>query len=62
MDCNSLAIDGVERCPRLQKIGTHFIEKMREKQFECRQYAYEYGIDAPEVDNWCWPFDRQVDE
>jgi xylulose-5-phosphate/fructose-6-phosphate phosphoketolase len=25
-------------------------------QIDCRQYAYEHGIDNPEVADWNWPF------
>jgi xylulose-5-phosphate/fructose-6-phosphate phosphoketolase len=25
-------------------------------QIECRNYAYEHGIDKPEIDDWVWPF------
>jgi hypothetical protein len=25
-------------------------------QIECRNYAYEHGIDKPEIDDWVWPY------
>jgi xylulose-5-phosphate/fructose-6-phosphate phosphoketolase len=25
-------------------------------QIECQSYAYEHGIDKPEVDQWTWPY------
>jgi len=28
--------------------------KLRNRQIECRQYAYAYGVDLPEEDNWIW--------
>jgi xylulose-5-phosphate/fructose-6-phosphate phosphoketolase len=25
-------------------------------QIDCQQYAYEHGIDKPEIDQWKWPY------
>jgi len=27
-------------------------------QLECQAYAYENGIDKPEMDGWTWPANR----
>ncbi len=51
----SLAIDAIDRVPNLQPIGAHAKEKFRERQIACRRYAYEHGIDAPEITGWRWP-------
>ena len=51
----SLAIDAIDRVPRLQPIGAHAKEKFRNRQIACRQHAYEHGIDAPEITGWRWP-------
>ena len=51
----SLAIDAIDRVPRLQRIGGHAKEKFRNRQIACRRYAYEHGIDAPEITGWRWP-------
>uniref|UniRef100_UPI0025F8E0A5 phosphoketolase family protein n=1 Tax=uncultured Thiocystis sp. TaxID=1202134 RepID=UPI0025F8E0A5 len=56
IDRFSLAIDVINRVPRLQVAGAHAKEKLRDRQIECRQYAYEHGIDKPDVDDWTWPF------
>ena len=56
IDRFSLAIDAINRIPSLQKIGAHVQEKLRNRQIECRNYAYEYGVDLPEEDNWVWPY------
>ncbi|TCT23109.1 phosphoketolase family protein [Thiobaca trueperi] len=56
IDRFSLAMDVINRVPRLQVAGAHVKEKLRDMQIECRQYAYEHGIDKPEVDDWIWPF------
>ncbi|QEP41731.1 phosphoketolase family protein [Ectothiorhodospiraceae bacterium BW-2] len=55
IDRFSLAIDVINRVPRLQVAGAHVKEQLRDMQIECRNYAYENGIDKPEVDNWVWP-------
>jgi xylulose-5-phosphate/fructose-6-phosphate phosphoketolase len=54
-DRYTLAIDAIDRIPRLQKIGGHAKEKFRNKQIECRAYAYKNGIDTPEITGWRWP-------
>ncbi|MGD9171312.1 MAG: phosphoketolase family protein [Candidatus Thiodiazotropha sp.] len=56
IDRFSLAIDVINRVPRLQVAGAHVKEKLREMQIDCRQYAYEHGIDNPEIADWTWPF------
>ncbi|HEX8978408.1 MAG TPA: phosphoketolase family protein [Parasulfuritortus sp.] len=56
IDRFSLAIDVIDRIPALKVAGAHVKEKLRDKQIECRQYAYENGVDLPEVDNWHWPY------
>jgi xylulose-5-phosphate/fructose-6-phosphate phosphoketolase len=56
IDRFSLAIDVINRVPRLQVAGAHVKEALRDRQIECRNYAYEHGIDKPDVDEWVWPF------
>ena len=51
----SLAIDAIDRVPRLQRVGGHAKEKFRNRQIGCRRHAYEHGIDAPEITGWRWP-------
>jgi xylulose-5-phosphate/fructose-6-phosphate phosphoketolase len=51
----SLAIDAIDRVPKLQKIGGHAKEKFRNEQIACRAYAYEHGVDRPEILGWRWP-------
>lgn len=54
IDRFSLAMDVIDRVPMLQATGTHAKEKFKNMQIQCRQYAYEHGIDQPEVINWRW--------
>ena len=56
IDRYSLAIDSIDRTPRLQRIGAHAKERFRNMQIECRNYAYEHGIDSPEINGWKWPY------
>lgn len=55
IDRFSLAIDAIDRVPKLQVAGAHVKEKFRNEQIACRNYAHEYGVDKPEVANWTWP-------
>ena len=55
IDRFSLAIDVINRVPRLQVVGAHAKDKLRDMQIECSQYAYKHGTDKPEISNWTWP-------
>jgi xylulose-5-phosphate/fructose-6-phosphate phosphoketolase len=54
IDRFSLAIDVIDRVPRLHVAGAHVKEKLRDLQIECRHYAHEHGIDRPEQRDWRW--------
>jgi xylulose-5-phosphate/fructose-6-phosphate phosphoketolase len=56
IDRFSLAMDVIDRVPRLKVAGAHAKEKFKNMQIECRNYAYEHGIDKPEILNWRWPY------
>jgi xylulose-5-phosphate/fructose-6-phosphate phosphoketolase len=56
IDRFSLAIDVIDRVPALQVAGAHVKEKLRNMQIECQNYAYKYGVDKPEADQWKWPY------
>src|SRR5262249_31784117 len=56
IDRFSLAMDVIDRVPKLIGTGGHAKEKFRNMQIACRNYAYEHGIDSPEVLDWRWPF------
>jgi xylulose-5-phosphate/fructose-6-phosphate phosphoketolase len=55
IDRFSLAMDSIDRTPKLQKIGAHAKERFRNLQIECLMYAHQNGIDAPEITGWKWP-------
>ncbi len=50
----SIAMDVIDRVPRLQGIGAHAKERFKNMQIECRHYAYENGLDKSEMVNWRW--------
>jgi len=56
IDRFSLAMDVVDRVPRLQRIGGHAKERFLNQQIECRDYAHQYGIDQPAAADWVWPY------
>lgn len=56
IDRFSLAADVIDRIPALRVAGAHVKEMLRDRQIECANYAYEHGVDLPEVDNWIWPY------
>jgi len=56
IDRFSLAIDVIDRVPRLRESGAHAKERFRNRQIECLHHAHEQGIDAPDFVEWTWPF------
>jgi xylulose-5-phosphate/fructose-6-phosphate phosphoketolase len=56
LDRFHLAGDVVDRVPKLQKVGGHFKQFLRNKLVEHKQYIYERGDDLPEVRDWKWPY------
>ncbi len=56
IDRFSLAIDAIDRIPTLKVKGAHAKERLRDRQIECRNYAYEHGVDLPAVEEWTWPY------
>ena len=56
VDRYTLAMDVIDRVPKLQATGAHAKEKFFNEQFECRRYAHEHGIDKPEINEWRWPY------
>jgi serine/threonine protein kinase len=56
LDRYHLAGDVVGRVPRLQRVGAHFQQFLRNQLVEHKQYVHEHGDDMPEVKNWSWPY------
>jgi phosphoketolase len=55
IDRFSLAMDVIDRVPRLRGAGAHARERFRNRQLACRAHAHEHGIDPPEIVGWRWP-------
>jgi len=56
VDRFNLAIDVIDRVPRLQTIGSHVKGWLKDQMIDSIAYAHENGIDKPEITNWRWPF------
>jgi len=51
----NLAIDAIDRVPRLQLIGAHVKEWLKDQIIDNINFAHENGMDRPEIVNWRWP-------
>ena len=56
LDRYHLAGDVVDRVPRLQRVGAHFKQFLRNQLVEHKHYISEHGDDMPEVRDWTWPY------
>jgi len=56
LDRFHLAGDVVDRVPKLQKVGAHFKQFLRNKLVEHTQYIHERGDDMPGIRDWTWPY------
>ncbi len=52
----SLAMDAIDRMPRFRVTGSSVREALRNQQIACENYAYEFGVDRPDITDWKWPF------
>ena len=56
LDRFHLAGDVVDRVPRLQRVGAHFKQFLRDKLIDHKEYIVQVGDDMPEIKNWKWPY------
>jgi xylulose-5-phosphate/fructose-6-phosphate phosphoketolase len=56
IDRYHLAGDAVDRVPRLQRVGAHFKQFLRNQLVEHKRYIDQHGDDMPEVRDWTWPY------
>ncbi|MGE9290756.1 MAG: phosphoketolase family protein [Puniceicoccales bacterium] len=54
IDRFSLAIDVIDRVPKLREIGGQSRERFVNQRLDCRDYAYREGQDDPAVVGWRW--------
>jgi xylulose-5-phosphate/fructose-6-phosphate phosphoketolase len=59
LDRFDLAIDVIDRVPRLRDVSAHAREAMKNKLIEHRQYIRAHGEDMPEVREWSWAGQRE---
>jgi len=55
IDRYDLAIDVIDRVPRLQMTAAHTKEWLKDQIIESVHYAHENGIDSKEIREWKWP-------
>ena len=56
IDRFNLAIDVIDRVPKLGSAAAHTKEWLKNQMIENYAYAYEQGIDRPEITEWKWPY------
>ena len=54
VDRFNLAIDVIDRVPKLQAAAAHTKQWLQGQIIECVNYAHANGIDSPELRNWMW--------
>jgi xylulose-5-phosphate/fructose-6-phosphate phosphoketolase len=54
VDRFNIVIDVLDRVESLKDISSDVREEMKDKLIEAKEYAYEHGIDQPELDQWTW--------
>jgi len=56
LDRFHLVMDVIERVPKLETVGAHLLQEMRDKRFEHKRYITEHGEDMPEIRDWKWTY------
>lgn len=54
VDRFSLAIDVIDRVPRLKVAGAHVKELLEDMKLDCIAHAHAEGVDRAEEQNWTW--------
>jgi xylulose-5-phosphate/fructose-6-phosphate phosphoketolase len=62
VDRFNLAIDVIDRVPKLHASGAHLKEWLKKQIIESINYADTEGLDKPEIRNWKWPLAQQDGE
>ncbi len=52
----NLAIDAIDRVPRLRNTGAHVKDWLKDQISLSLDYAYANGIDRSEISDWKWPY------
>ena len=56
IDRFNLVIDVIDRVPKLRSAAAYVKERMKNAIIEHQNYAFEHGMDKPEIINWKWPY------
>ena len=56
LDRFHLALDVIDRVPRLQRVAGHVQQALRDKLLEHGEYIRQHGDDMPEIRDWQWPY------
>jgi xylulose-5-phosphate/fructose-6-phosphate phosphoketolase len=56
IDRFNIAIDVIDRVPRLQATASHLKDRLKDQIIDSINYAHENGIDRKEITDWKWPF------
>lgn len=56
IDRFDIAIDVIDRVPRLQSTAAHLKEWLKDQIIESINYAHQNGVDRKEITGWKWPF------
>jgi xylulose-5-phosphate/fructose-6-phosphate phosphoketolase len=52
----TLAMDAIDRIPRLRVSAAGIRDELANERIACQQYAFQHGIDRPDITSWKWPF------
>jgi xylulose-5-phosphate/fructose-6-phosphate phosphoketolase len=52
----TLAMDAIDRIPRLRLSAAGIHDELANERIACQQYAFQHGIDRPDITGWKWPF------
>ncbi len=61
IDRFNLAIDVIDRVPKLQVAGAHFKDWLKNQIIDNTNHANEHGVDKPEFSQWKWPYSSGSD-
>ncbi len=56
LDRFHLVMDVIDRVPGLASSAGHVRQLMEDKRLSCRAYTRSHGEDAPEINDWKWPY------
>ncbi len=61
IDRFNLAIDVIDRVPKLRVRGAHVKEWLKDQIIDNTRHAHQYGVDKPEFRDWKWPHGNKSD-